>query len=271
MKNTPASSPQDLFRSRVESMATDVMSQVAEPEQIAKAAGRLALALRKAASTNDAIYACSPRSVAHCVAMSALTGLMPGGVKPDVYLIPRGGHLEWQVSVRGLQTLASRAGWLSVVARPVHLDDEYRVTQGSDSRIEHVPSGKWPNSLAEMKGIYVDATHQSGNRVLVDVPLGAIEKRKAVSKSGNIWRSWEVEMAQKTAVGWAISRGFLGSLESAPEMQVMHALDTDRQPAADPQRGRHRRPDPVALTYEAEEVSSEALGLAEAVTEEENQ
>jgi len=261
---TPSTTPQELFRQRVESMATDVMTQVADPEQVARSVGRLAVALRKAASANDAIYGCSPKSVAHCVAMSALTGLFPGGVKPDVYLIPRAGQLEWQVSVRGLQTLACRAGWLSVVAVPVHIDDEYRVTQGTDRRIEHVPSGKWPSTLSELAGMYVDATHQSGHRVLVDVPIGVIEKRRSVSKSGAVWKSWEVEMAQKTAVGWAISRGYLGALEAQPEMQALSALDQDRQPVQDAQRGTFRRPEqpPKALAYTIDaDAAGDALGL----------
>jgi recombinational DNA repair protein RecT len=258
MTNQTPANPAQKFALTVQGLANSFLSQITDPEQVQKAAGRLALALRKVATTNKAIYECSPESVAHCVAMSALTGLMPGGVKPDVYLIPRKGSLEWQVSVRGLQTLATMNGWQSVTARPVHVDDVYEVIGGDEERIVHKPCRRWPASPAELAGMYVVATPHVGPVVRVDVPLGVIEARRKKAQTDAIWRDWFVEMAQKTAIGWVISRGYLGSLERSPEMQAISEYETPHREAT-PAR---ITPRPAAIEYEAD-ASAEVLDALE--------
>lgn len=248
---TPAKH-QAAFADKVSQLANAFLTQLVGPERVEQASGRLALAIRQAAASNPKLYDCSLQSVAECVAKSALTGLMPGGVKPTVYLIPRGNRLEWQVSARGLQALAERQGWRSLTARPVHADDHYEVILGSDERIVHKPCGKWAETFGALQGMYVKGTHESGMVVCVDVPIGVIRARKAVSQSGSVWSKWPVEMAQKTAVAWAISRGYFGSLEQSTEMSVALSAPADeyREPA--PVRQVQR---PAAIAYEADEAA----------------
>ena len=245
---TPAKH-QAAFADKVSQLANAFLTQLVGPEKVEQASGRLALAIRQAAASNPKLYDCSLQSVAECVAKSALTGLMPGGVKPLVYLIPRSNRLEWQVSARGLQALAERVGWRSLTARPVHADDLYEVILGSEERIVHKPSGKWAETFESLQGMYVKGTHESGMVVCVDVPIGVIRARKAVSQSGSVWSKWPIEMAQKTAVAWAISRGYFGSLEQSTEMSV--ALS---QPVEDhrPQIAARPQPRPTAIEYEAD-------------------
>ena len=80
--------PAHQFRNVVESKANDFLQSMVGTENGAAAAGRVALAFRQAAQTNDRLYSCEPASVAQAVALSAMTGLMPGGPLPDVYLLP---------------------------------------------------------------------------------------------------------------------------------------------------------------------------------------
>lgn len=213
--------PATQFRDDVARLATEFLTSIVPAERVAEATGRLALAIRQAAVANPKVYECTRQSIAQAVAMSALTGLQPGGVKPDVYLIPRKGELQWQVSARGLQKLAARAGWVRMVAQVVHLEDEYRVTLGSDDRIEHVPCGKYPTSLDEVRAVYVIGQHRDGYKVCVDVPMGAIMARKKKSQSGNVWSEWPLEMAQKTAVTYAISRGHFGALQDDSDLAIV--------------------------------------------------
>ena len=140
--------PATQFRDDVARLATEFLTSIVPPERVAEATGRLALAIRQAAVANDRIYQCDRQSIAQAVAMSALTGLQPGGVKPDVYLVPRGKQLQWQVSARGLQKLAARAGWIRMVATCVHVEDEYRVVLGSDDRIDHAVD----DAIVEVQG-----------------------------------------------------------------------------------------------------------------------
>ena len=218
--------PATQFRDDVAHLATEFLTSIVAPERVAEATGRLALAIRQAAVANPKVYECDRQSIAQAVAMSALTGLQPGGVKPDVYLIPRGRQLQWQVSARGLQKLFARVGWVRMVAQVVHAEDEYRVVLGTDDRIEHVPCGKYPESLADVRAIYVVGQHRDGYKVCVDVPMGAILARKKKSQSGNVWSEWPLEMAQKTAVTYAISRGHFGALEDQSDLGLVHQVES---------------------------------------------
>jgi recombinational DNA repair protein RecT len=228
--------PAAQFRDDVVHLATEFLTQIVPHERVQEATGRLALAIRQAGVANPKIYECDRQSIAQAVAMSALTGLQPGGIKPDVYLVPRGRQLQWQVSSRGLQKLAGRAGWVRMVAQVVHVEDEYRVVLGSEDRIEHVPCGRYPANLDEVKAVYVVGQHRDGYRVCVDVPMGAIVARRKKSQSGNVWAEWPLEMAQKTAVTYAISRGHFGALDDHPDYAVIQQVESERyrEPAQAP-------------------------------------
>jgi recombinational DNA repair protein RecT len=240
--------PAAQFRDDVSHLATEFLTQRVPAERVAEASGRLALALRQVAVANPKIYECDRTSIAQAVAMSALTGLQPGGVKPDVYLIPRGRQLQWQVSARGLQKLYARAGWVRMVAQVVHLDDEYRVVLGSEDRIEHVPCGKYPTGLDEVRAVYVVGQHRDGYKVCVDVPMGAIIARKKKSQSGNVWAEWPLEMAQKTAVTYAISRGHFGALEDQSDIGLVLQHEANAY--------ENRQPERPALTHHTVDTAS---------------
>ena len=250
-------SPAQNFRLAVERQATDILTSLVGPEQVQRAAGRLAMALRAAATANPRIYECDRGSVAEAVAKSALTDLMPGGVKPLVYLIPRKGRLDWQVSIRGLQALAERNGWVSITATPVHVDDDYEVILGSDETIIHRPArGRWARVLEDLQGMYVKGKHRDGLTVCVDVPMGAIQHRKGKSQSGAVWSEWPVEMAQKTAVGWAISRGYFGGLESTSGFEALSVVESQSYREAPPAR---QSEPPAAIEHHVDAEAFEAV------------
>src|SRR5688572_16404990 len=73
-------------------------------DEIVRAMDRVVAGVRALAARNPDIYACSPASVGRAMALSALTGLVPGGPLPQVDLIPRRnkGNLElnWQIGFR---------------------------------------------------------------------------------------------------------------------------------------------------------------------------
>ena len=107
--------PAQQYGRSVESLAMRELEKVLGSEEGKKAAARTALAFRATALANPTVYECDAGSVASCVAISALTNLMPGGPNPDCYLVPRRVKgqqtLNWMISHRGLQKLATRAGY----------------------------------------------------------------------------------------------------------------------------------------------------------------
>ena len=70
MANAPH--PAHQFRKVEEANASDFLQAMVGTEEGAKAAGRVALAFRQAAQTNDRLYGCDPVSVAQAVARSTV-------------------------------------------------------------------------------------------------------------------------------------------------------------------------------------------------------
>lgn len=206
--------PAHQFRSVVETKASDFLQAMIGTEGGAQAAGRVALAFRQAAQTNDRLYGCDPASVAQAVALSAMTGLMPGGPLPDVYLLPRGKALQWQVSHRGFAKLAAQNG-VRLRSKAVFETDEFSVIEGTEPNLTHVPDLHAEQSWDTLKAVYVVAFYGDGTKDFVVIRKADIEKRRANSdaykrnKTQSPWGQWPIEMALKTGLRYAFARGIV--------------------------------------------------------------
>jgi phage RecT family recombinase len=202
------------FRSIVEGKASEFLSTTLGTQSGQEAAGKVALAFRSAAQANDKLYGCDPASVAQAIAMSAMTGLMPGGPLPDVYLLPRGNQLQWFVSHRGYLKLMSRTG-TRIRARFVLEGERFEVAEGLNPDIVHVPDLELEPTWDNLKAVYVVAHYPDGNSDFVVVRKKDIEKRRNNSDAWkrnskrSPWGQWPVEMALKTGIRYAISRGLV--------------------------------------------------------------
>ena len=216
---TTALHPANKFRNVVESKASDFLQAMVGTENGAQAAGRVALAFRQAAQTNDRLYGCDPASVAQAVAWSAMTGLMPGGPLPDVYLLPRGKNLQWQVSHRGFSKLAARNG-VRLRTKAVFKSDTFNVIEGTEPSLEHVPDLNANQSWDTLTAVYVVAHYKDGGKDFVVIRKADIEKRRANSdsykrdKTRSPWGQWPIEMALKTGLRYAFARGIVPMDES---------------------------------------------------------
>lgn len=202
------------FRNVVEGKATEFLHSMIGSAAGDEAAGRVALAFRQSAQANDKMYSCDPASVAQAVALSAITGLMPGGPLPDVYLIPRKNQLQWQVSHRGFARLAARSG-VRLRTKAVFMDDDFSVREGTDPELNHTPNLDAEQSWDTLRAIYVVAHYPNGDKDFVVIRKADIEKRRANSDSfrrsgsSSVWGKWPIEMALKTGIRYAISRGLV--------------------------------------------------------------
>ena len=227
--------PANQFRSIVETKASDFLQTMMGTESGANAAGQVALAFRQAAQTNDRLYSCDPASVAQAVALSAMTGLMPGGPLPDVYLLPRGKSLQWQVSHRGFAKLAARNG-VRLRTKAVFETDEFRVVEGTEPVLTHVPDLDAEQSWQSLIAVYVVAHYKDGSKDLVVIRKADIEKRRANSdaykrnKNQSPWGQWPIEMALKTGLRYAFARGIVSmddTTTSAYEHDGMQDASTE--------------------------------------------
>lgn len=197
------------------------------------AAARVALAiaatLRSAKKPQD-IIDCTPESVANCVAMSALTNLMPSGPTPKVYLVPQRPRkdapleLQWRITSRGYIELARRSG-VSIIAAAIDERDRLKVSIGRVVEHEQADVTAQP-TWETMMGVAVVATNiVDGSTICCPwVPIQTIKERRDKSRNdgeGSIWSQWPVEMALGAAIRWCFARGFIpcegAELEAAIE------------------------------------------------------
>jgi hypothetical protein len=83
----------------------------------------------------------------------------------------------------------------------------------------------WPTSMDDLRGVYLTIRRLSDGAILGRpwLPKVAIEQRRKVALTQDIWNKWPVEQAQKTAIKWAHSRGFL----PADSTELRMALESD--------------------------------------------
>lgn len=227
-KPATARDAKSVFSDRVSSMANRFMGELMDSEQAKRSAGRIALAIRAAMAYSPDVVTCSIESVGYCVAMCALTELMPGGPMPHVYLIPRRAkgamELQWQISWRGMTELARRAGW-RIRAITVDKDDVFTVRRGLHEDLVHEPDPDRSPTYETLRGVYVVATHPTEPAAWEWVPKALIERRRQVSQSrSGPWTEWAVEMAQKTAIRYALGRGLV-PLDDAGRFAVSRDSD----------------------------------------------
>lgn len=236
--------PAEVFRGTVASTAKSFLTDLVGEERARDAAGRMMVALRQLGLTNPKLYQCTQESVAQAIAMCALTGLMPGGAYPGCYLIPREQNVKvgtewqkvtrmnWQMSWRGMTTLAKRAGW-DVRCYPVHRAEPFEVVYDPAPRPVYRPSPDvsvlvWD----DLRGCVVYATNrETGAAESLWVPVDILDARRQSSdsycraeddyrkwKAGgergkepapSVWHTWPIEMAMKAAIRYAVSRGLV--------------------------------------------------------------
>ena len=226
-------SPASQFRSKAVSLASGFLSDWVGSAKAQEATGRIAVALAAsaaAAKKPDDFYNCTPQSVAKVIAISALTGIMPStGAAALAYAIPRAPRrgeppqLQYQLSHRGVNALAKRAGMI-MNAIPISTRDKLRVLETGEVAIEDRDIDDPPMGLDDLRGVLIlvksvetGALINSGwvPKKLIDARMATSDSWQYAEKPGNEWakesspwHEWYVEQAMKTAMHYAIARGW---------------------------------------------------------------
>lgn len=233
---------------------------VVPEQQRADVSARVEVAFRAAAFKDPGIYNVSPVSVARAIAFSAMSGLMPGGPRPQVELIPRkqDGNLvlDWQVTQEGWISLARRAGW-DVEARSVYAGDKYLCDWGGGfTRVptifSHQPNRAEPRTWDTLQLVYVVA--RRGDVVKFrEVGKDTLVKLRKKAQTDKVWSEWFEEKAELHAMGYCIRRRWL-DLESRADFAP---VETD-----EPETG--WTPPEVPVAPEGPVLSNGAPSLPEA-------
>lgn len=227
-KRTPT--PMQKYGGMVESVAAKELTRIFTGKDGAKAAAQVALAFRSAvaqAENPDALTGCSEQSIAMCVANSARYRLLPGGANPPVYLVPKGGHLQWWANHRAYCELAKRSGYY-VECKPHFTFDEFSITYGLNPDLVHKP-GQGEQTWDALVGVYVVVYSLSprGGRGefldMIDMPKSEIQKRRSNAQTQKVWNAWPIPQAMKTAIKAAVARGMIVFNEEAREAATADA------------------------------------------------
>ena len=212
-------------------IANTMMSDWLGTDRAKEAAGRLSVALSaaRASSKNPADFdSCTPESVGRVIALCSLTNIMPGtGAGALAYVIPRKvgnvQQLNYQLSHRGINALANRAG-MHMIAIPVGFDDEIRVDPDGSCVIASQDFDNPPTSIEDLRGVVLVVKNLTTCQLIHSGFVAKkliLERRetsdgwkyaerpgKEYAKETDPWHRWPVEQAQKTAMHYAVGRGW---------------------------------------------------------------
>ena len=270
------------FALTTKNIAVKILSEWVGEARAQEAIGRIATAINTSAASakNPAdFYACTPASIGKVVAISALTGIMVGtGQGALAYAIPRRPRkneppqLQFQLSHRGVAALAKRAGF-SLVAHPIHVNDVLSIDENSEVQVVKRDFDNPPMAEADLRGVLVVVKSIATGVCVAKgfVAKSLINQRREKSdsyryaemskdswaKDNSTWHQWYVEMAMKTAMHYAINRGWC----VVDDTEAVRALSVDSEgdiaPQEQPQGADKSRTDELTdrlLGFEPESV-----------------
>ena len=153
---------------------------------------------------DENLQKCDPMSIYLALLSCAVSGLEPGKLKSEAFLIPRWNRnrnlmeAKFQIGWRGVKRQALRAG-INIVADVARAKDHFVIDMGTAARIEHTPAR---GERGEVIGAYAYA-------FIPGVALPEIEwmdlddLKKVRSKAGEkseAWRDWESQMQRKSVL-----------------------------------------------------------------------
>lgn len=272
----PSANPAAKFRRDATQVAAALLAEWVGPDRAHEATGRISAALAaSAASARNPkdFYDCTIQSIATCVAISALTGIMPGvGSTALAYVVPQRARkgeapqLQYSLSHRGLNALSRRCGQ-TMVAVPIGVNDVIHATEDGDVAIESRDIDNPPLTFEDLRGVVVIVKEISSGVVLCRgwVPKTLIEQRRKMSRSFtgsnpqySPWSTWPIEMAMKAAMHYAVSRGWC----VIDDTSATRALNADVEGDARPLPS---APAPIGIT-DARSASEKLADRMEAAT-----
>ena len=290
-KQAPVVMDPKSFALTTKNIAVKILSEWVGEARAQEAIGRIATAINTSAASakNPAdFYACTPASIGKVVAISALTGIMVGtGQGALAYAIPRRPRkneppqLQFQLSHRGVAALAKRAGF-SLVAHPIHVNDVLSMDENSEVQVVKRDFDNPPMTEADLRGVLVVVKSIATGVCVAKgfVAKSLINQRRDKSdsyryaelskdswaKDNSTWHQWYVEMAMKTAMHYAINRGWC----VVDDTEAVRALSVDSEgdvaPQEQPQGADKSRTEELTdrlLGFDPEAVSMDAGDVVE--------
>lgn len=145
----------------------------------------------------DALRKCTPESIYLGLLACAVTGLEPGALKGEAYLVPFKGEATFMVGYRGIIKMARRSrGVAAIWSNVVYEGDEFDVDLGSANRIVHRPrlGARGQNIVAA----YAIARMTNGQDEIELMDREDLDAVRKAGQNGPAWKDWEDQMMRKS-------------------------------------------------------------------------
>jgi len=220
------------YRRSVSVVATRALTEALGEEEGKRKAVRFTLAFQAAAQSNPALLNLPPDAVGIALAKCLLADLLPGGMSPQVWLLPKrikgAPTLQVWIAPHGLRELARRADTF-VQEIPVWRGEEAEASDGAERVAEgraYVPRpSEKAHHLKDLIGFYIVVRDRTGSRVEW-LSSEEIDKRRKNSDTDAVWSRWGYEMARKTAIKYVFNRGLVGTDRAAT---IALSMETEQE------------------------------------------
>lgn len=173
-----------------------------------------------------ALRTCTPQSIYLGLLACAVTGLEPGALKGEAYLVPFKGEATFMVGYRGIIKQARRSrDVVAIWSNVVYDQDEFEVDLGSANKLVHKP--RLGQRGKDIIAAYAIARMVNGQD---EIELMDRDDLDAVRKAGNnspAWKDWPDQMMRKAPIRRLGKRLPLGA-----DYYVAMALDDAATPEA---------------------------------------
>jgi recombination protein RecT len=215
-----------------------------------------------------ALRACTPESIYLALLACAMTGLEPGGLKGEAYIVPYKGEATFQRGYKGVIKMALRSRFVkSIRSNVVYEGDVFEVDDGTANTIIHRPDYKG-NRGKEIIAAYAIAKLSNGESVHEVMDMEDIRAvRRAGSENSPAWKNWPDQMIRKGPIHrlgkflqfderWHVADA-LDSVETHAEQRAIIDVETN---------GEVRRTD--AQAQSAAEMAAQASSPSEPTDDE---
>ena len=176
-----------------------------------------------------ALRECTPESIYLGLLACAVTGLEPGALKGEAYLVPFKGEATFMVGYRGIIKQARRSREVVAIwSNVVYEGDEFDVDLGSANRITHKPrlGARGENIIAA----YAIARLSNGQDEIELMDRADLDAARDAGNKGPAWNDWADQMMRKSPIRRLGKRLPLGA-DYYVALALDHAKSTDEQRA----------------------------------------
>ncbi len=163
-------------------------------------------------STNAALAKCTPESIYLGLLACAVTGLEPGALKGEAYLVPFAGKAQFMPGWKGLVKQARRSRDIAgISAQVVRHRDVFDLDLGTANSLVHKPALA---DRGDVIGAYAIAKMTNGHNEIEWVDLEDLQAIAKVAQSrgkSRAWADWEDQMQRKSAIRRLCTRLPLGA------------------------------------------------------------